>query len=124
MNKRVGIIGLLHESNTFIGSQTTLRHFEEDVLAVGDRFYMLYEGVRGPGPGDAGDTQFGVGLARSISAQIDGPWETFAHNPILVDLPGNVGLGHADLIILDGQTVLFTSLDGETRSRLVLAWHD
>lgn len=36
VNKRVGIIGLLHESNTFIGSPTTLRHFEEDVLAVGN----------------------------------------------------------------------------------------
>lgn len=33
---RVGIIGLLHESNTFIASATTLRHFEEDLLAEGE----------------------------------------------------------------------------------------
>jgi hypothetical protein len=61
-------------------------------------------------------------LARSLEAHIDGPWEKFAGNPILVDLPGNVGLGHADLIILNGQTLLYTSLDGKTRSRLVLIW--
>ncbi len=36
MTKRVGIIGLLHESNTFIRSRTTTGHFEEDVLAIGD----------------------------------------------------------------------------------------
>jgi microcystin degradation protein MlrC len=36
MKKRVGIIGLLHESNTFVPFKTTLRHFEEDTLAVGN----------------------------------------------------------------------------------------
>ncbi len=86
-----------------------------DLLKVGERFYMFYEGVRGPGAGDAGDTQFGLGLARSVTDQLDGPWERFPGNPILVDLPGNVGLGHADVIVIDGQTVLFTSLDGQTR---------
>jgi hypothetical protein len=40
----------------------------------------------------------------------------------LVDLPGNIGLGHADLVVLDGQTLLYTSLDGVTRSRLALVW--
>ena len=93
-----------------------------DLLKVGERFYMFYEGVRGPGAGDAGDTQFGLGLARSVTDQLDGPWERFPDNPILVDLPGNVGLGHADVIVIDGQTVLFTSLDGQTRSRLTLKW--
>ncbi|MBN1920730.1 MAG: hypothetical protein JW892_05760 [Anaerolineae bacterium] len=93
-----------------------------EVQRINDRFYMLYEGVRGPGPGDHGDTQFALGLARSLEAHIDGPWEKFPGNPILVDLPGNVGVGHADLIVLDGQTVLYTSLDGKTRSRLVLIW--
>ncbi len=93
-----------------------------EVVRVGERYYMLYEGVRGPGPGDAGDTQFGLGLARSLENAIDGPWEKFPHNPILVDLPGNVGLGHADLVVLEGQTFLYTSLDGERRSRLVLRW--
>ncbi|MFX1412115.1 MAG: hypothetical protein ACFFA6_17365 [Promethearchaeota archaeon] len=42
--------------------------------------------------------------------------------PFLIDLPGNIGLGHADLVVLDGQTLLFTSLDGVTRSRLALVW--
>ncbi len=93
-----------------------------DLLKVGDRYYMFYEGVRGPGEGDAGDTQFGLGLARSLTDQIDGPWTLFAGNPILVDLPGNVGLGHADIIIIDGRTTLYTSLDGKARSRLVLRW--
>lgn len=93
-----------------------------DVQRIGDRFYMLYEGVRGPGPGDGGDTQFALGLARSRTDQIDGPWETFSANPILVDMPGNVGLGHADLLVLDGRTILYTSLDGRVRSRLGLVW--
>ena len=78
--------------------------------------------MRGPGPGDGGDTQFGLGLARSLTAQIDGPWEKYTGNPILVDLPGNIGLGHADVVVADGRTYLYTSLDGITRSRLILVW--
>ncbi|MCB0060622.1 MAG: hypothetical protein KDE19_00840 [Caldilineaceae bacterium] len=93
-----------------------------EVQRIGDRYYMLYEGVRGPGPGDPGDTQFGLGLARSTTDQIDGPWEKFAENPLLVDLPANIGIGHADLVVMDGVTYLYTSLDGVTRSRLVLQW--
>ena len=93
-----------------------------DVLRIEDRVYMLYEGVRGPGPGDPGDRQFGLGLARSLTEQIDGPWERYPGNPILVDLPGNVGVGHGYLVVIRGQTVLYTSLDGQTRSRLVLVW--
>jgi hypothetical protein len=93
-----------------------------DVQKLGDRYYMLYEGVRGPGPGDPGDTQFALGMARTLTDQIDGPWELFSDNPILVDNPGNIGLGHADLVVLDGQTILYTSLDGLVRSRLVLVW--
>lgn len=93
-----------------------------EVVRVGSRYYALYEGIRGPAAGDPGDSQFGLGLARSRSAHIDGPWEKFPDNPILVDLPGNIGLGHADVLIVDGQTWLYTSLDGVTRSRLVLEW--
>lgn len=93
-----------------------------EILPIDDRFYLLYEGIRGPGPADGGDSQFGLGLARSVTAQIDGPWETFPGNPLLVDLPGNVGLGHADLVVHDGVTLLYTSLDGATRSRLRLVW--
>ncbi len=83
---------------------------------------MFYEGVRGPEAGAAGDTQFALGLARSATDKIDGPWETFAGNPILLDVPGNIGVGHADVVVDGGETVLYTSLDGETRSRLVLRW--
>ena len=97
-----------------------------EVQAIGAserlRYYMLYEGVRGPAAGDPGDTQFGLGLARSLTDRVDGPWEKYPGNPLLVDLPGNIGLGHADLAVLDGRTYLYTSLDGVTRSRLVLVW--
>jgi len=88
------------------------------------RYYMLYEGVRGPAEGDPGDTQFGLGLARSLTDQIDGAWEKYPANPLLVDLPGNIGLGHADIVVLDGRTYLYTSLDGVTRSRLLLVWDE
>jgi hypothetical protein len=94
-------------------------------IATGEgvRYYMLYEGVRGPGPGDSGDSQFGLGMARSLTTEIDGPWERFPGSPLLVDLPGNVGLGHGDLVVFQGQTLLYTSLDGILRSRLRLEWH-
>jgi hypothetical protein len=94
-----------------------------EVLRVGTRYYLFYEGVRGPQAGDAGDTQFGLGLARSTGDRIDGPWERFPGNPLLVDLPGNVGLGHADVVVLAGTTYLYTSLDGRVRSRLLLVWN-
>ena len=104
-------------SNVFFDFRTIS---SAEVQKIGDRYYMLYEGTRGPGPGDPGDTQFGLGLARSLTNQIDGPWERFPGNPVLVDLPGNIGLGHADLVVDGRQTFLYTSLDGRTRSRLML----
>ncbi len=91
-----------------------------DVIRVGKHYYLFYEGIRGATAGAAGDTQFGLGLARSRTNAIDGEWEEYHGNPILVDLPANVGLGHADVIVLDGITYLYTSLDGKVRSRLVL----
>lgn len=93
-----------------------------EVVKIGDRYYMLYEGTRGPGRGDPGDSQFGLGLARSLADQIDGPWEKFPGNPILVNLPGNIGLGHADLVVIQGQTILYTALQKDKRSRLALEW--
>ncbi|MCB0036068.1 MAG: hypothetical protein KDE51_18685 [Anaerolineales bacterium] len=93
-----------------------------EVYQINEQYYMLYEGIRGPGPNDAGDTQFGLGLARTTAGRIDGPWETYPNNPLLTDLPGNIGLGHADLVIYEGETYLYTSLDGQTRSRLKLIW--
>lgn len=95
-----------------------------DVIQLGAEYYMLYEGVRGPEDSAAGDTQFTLALARTTAGQIDGPWETYSGNPILVDMPGNVGVGHADLLIHNGITYLYTTLDGEIRSRLVLTWND
>ena len=93
-----------------------------DILKIGDRYYMTYEGLRGPGPFDAGDTQFALGLARSATDQIDGTWEKHTENPIIIDLPGNIGLGHADLLVVEGETFMYTSLDGEKRGRLRLEW--
>jgi beta-xylosidase len=93
-----------------------------DVVKVGERYYMLYEGVRGPGPADVGDNQFALAMARSQTNRIDAKWERFPGNPLLVDLPGNIGLGHADLVIHDGKTILFTSVNGYSRSRFVLVW--
>lgn len=92
------------------------------VQRIGNTYYMLYEGIRGPGPGDPGDTQFGLGLARTTGSAIDSKWEIFGGNPILVDLPGNIGLGHGDIVVVEGQTIVYTSLDGEVRSRLALVW--
>ena len=93
-----------------------------DLISVGERHYLFYEGVRGPGEGDQGDTQFLLGLARSMTAEIDGPWELYTANPILLDLPGNVGVGHADVVMDAGTTYLYTTLDGKVRSRLRLVW--
>ena len=99
-----------------------------DIQQIGQgenaRYYMVYEGVRGPSHLNPADNQFGLGLARSITDEIDGPWERYPQNPILVDLPGNIGLGHADLVVHEGRTILYTSLDGEIRSRLDLVWKE
>ena len=115
--------GDLHDTGAASDAHFDFRTISSaEVIKVGARYYMLYEGVRGPGPNDVGDNQFGLGLARSVTARIDGPWEKMSQ-PLLVDLPGNIGLGHADLVIApNGETILFTSLDGITRSRLKLVW--
>jgi LysM repeat protein len=93
-----------------------------DVLRVGDRFYMVYEGVRGPHYKGSGDTQYGLGLARSVTQSLDGQWEKYNQNPIIVDMPGNVGVGHADLIVIDGMLYLYTATSEKTRGRYVLTW--
>jgi hypothetical protein len=64
-----------------------------------------------------------LGLARSTTPAIDGTWELYPANPILLDLPGNVGVGHADVVVANGATYLYTTLDGVKRSRLRLAWN-
>ncbi|MBZ0298060.1 MAG: hypothetical protein K8L99_36235 [Anaerolineae bacterium] len=94
-----------------------------DVLKVGDHYYMAYEGVRGPDVLERGmDTQFGLGFARSVEPQIDGPWEKFPDNPVLMDVTFNAGVGHADLLVVDGVTYMYTATSTETRGRYRLDW--
>ena len=89
-----------------------------DVVKVGDYYYMIYEGVRGPSNPDVVDDQFALGLARS--QKLDAPWERYSDNPIILDLPGNVGVGHGDLIIVDDATYIYTANEDGIRSRYVL----
>ncbi len=94
-----------------------------DVLKVGGRYYMTYEGDRGPDVLNRGaDTQFGLGLARSLTDRIDGPWEKFPLNPILEDTSDNIGIGHADLLVVDGVTLMYTAASPYTRGRFRLQW--
>jgi hypothetical protein len=94
-----------------------------EVLRVGDHYYMAYEGVRGPDVLERGmDTQFGLGFARSAGAAIDGAWEKFPGNPVLMPVSFNWGIGHADLLVVDGVTYLYTATSQDTRGRYVLRW--
>jgi hypothetical protein len=95
-----------------------------DVVQVGERYYMAYEGVRGPSKATSGDDQFNLGFARSSGSAVDGPWEKYPGNPVLMDVPGNVGVGHADLLVLGGTTYLYTVTSATTRGRYVLAWRE
>jgi hypothetical protein len=95
-----------------------------DVVRVGDHYYMTYEGVRGPSDPTVVDNQFGLGLARSVSVTIDGPWEAYPDNPIIMDLPGNVGVGHADIVIIGEATYLYTATEAGKRGRYVLLKQD
>jgi hypothetical protein len=91
-----------------------------DVVRVGERYYMAYEGVRGPSDPTVVDDQFGLGFARSAGPAIDGPWEKYPGNPVIVDLPGNVGVGHADIVVIGPATYLYTATSPTTRGRYVL----
>jgi len=93
-----------------------------EVLKVNGRYYMAYEGVRGPSAPGGGDVQFNLGFARSAGPVVDGPWEKYPGNPVLLDVPGNVGVGHADLLVLDGVTYMYTATSNATRGRYVLRW--
>ncbi|MBZ0289012.1 MAG: hypothetical protein K8I30_15445 [Anaerolineae bacterium] len=96
-----------------------------DVLRVGDHYYMVYEGVRGPDILERGmDTQFGLGFARSLGAAIDGEWEKYPANPVLMDVSPNFGVGHADLLVVDGVTIIYTATSDTTRGRYVLHWNE
>lgn len=94
-----------------------------DVLKVGDRYYMAYEGIRGPEVLEAGmDTQYALGFARSTTDQIDGPWERYPSNPVLQDVGFWVGIGHADLLVVDGETWMYTQTGENQRGRYKLVW--
>jgi hypothetical protein len=91
-----------------------------DVVRVGDHYYMAYEGVRGPSDPTVVDNQFGLGFARSVGPAIDGPWEKYPGNPVIMDLANNWGIGHADLVIVGPATYMYTATSQATRGRYVL----
>ncbi len=94
-----------------------------EVIKVGGRYYMFYEGIRGPSELEFGrDNQFGLGLARSVGNTIDGEWEKFPQNPILGDMRDDWGVGHADVLVINGQTVMYTSTSQTTRGKYELRW--
>lgn len=94
-----------------------------DVLADDGRYYMAYEGIRGPDVLNRGwDTQFALGFARSTGPAIDGPWEKWPGNPALMPVSPNFGVGHADLLVVDGQTIMLTATSMQTRGRYILQW--
>ena len=94
-----------------------------DLLKVGERYYMTYEGIRGPDQLERGlDTQFALGFARSLGNRIDGAWEVYTGNPVLMDSGFNWGVGHADLLVLEGVTYLYSATSQHTRGRYKLVW--
>ena len=51
---------------------------------------------------------------------LDGPWEKYAGNPIIMDLANNWTIGHGDLVIVGPATYLYTATSQTTRGRYVL----
>jgi hypothetical protein len=91
-----------------------------DVVRVGDHYYVAYEGVRGPSDPTVVDNQFALGFARSAGPAIDGPWEKYAGNPVIMDVANNWGIGHADIVLFGPATYLYTATSETTRGRYVL----
>jgi hypothetical protein len=92
-----------------------------DVLKVGDYYYMAYEGIRGPDVLERGmDTQFGLGFSRATT--LDAVWEKYPGNPVIQPVAFNFGIGHADLLVVDGVTYMYTATSETTRGRYVLRW--
>jgi len=94
-----------------------------DILKVGGHYYMSYEGIRGPEFLEAGmDTQYALGFARSVTDQIDGAWELYPANPVIQDVGFWVGIGHADLLVVGGETWMYTQTGENIRGRYKLRW--
>ncbi len=94
-----------------------------EVIRDGDQYYLFYEGVRGPDVLERGmDTQFGLGLARTLDGQIDGEWEKFPGNPLLMPVAFNWGIGHADVLRIGETLYLYTATSETTRGRYRLEW--
>jgi hypothetical protein len=94
-----------------------------EVVKVGDHYYMAYEGIRGPDVLERGmDTQFGLGFARSVGSEIDGVWEKYPGNPVIMPVTFNWGIGHADILTVEGVTVMYTATSQTMRGRYVLGW--
>lgn len=106
-----------HEANPYFEFRTVS---SADVVRVEDHYYMAYEGVRGPSDPTVVDDQFALGFARSTGPTIDGPWETYPGNPVIMDVSNNWGIGHADIVIVGPATYLYTATSQTTRGRYVL----
>jgi hypothetical protein len=92
-----------------------------EILKVDDFYYMEYEGIRGPSEIEFGrDNQFGLGFARATV--LDSEWEEMSGNPVIFDLSDNWGIGHADLMIVDGSLYLYAATSQTTRGRYRLEW--
>jgi hypothetical protein len=92
-----------------------------DILQDGDYYYMAYEGIRGPSELEFGrDNQFGLGFARTTA--LDSQWELYEGNPAVMGLVDNWGIGHADLIVIDGMTYMYSATSQTTRGRYRLEW--
>jgi hypothetical protein len=66
------------------------------------------------------DNQFGLGFARSTA--LDSAWERYPENPIIMDLADNWGIGHADLVVIDSVTYLYSATSQTQRGRYRLVW--
>lgn len=69
---RIGLIALLHESNTFVSEPTTLAHFRQDVLVQGEEVLETFHGAHHEiggfiaGLGDRNVTPVGIFAARAL----------------------------------------------------------
>lgn len=71
---RIGILGLLHESNTFVTRPTTIENFRDTVLLKGDAIRPEFDGAHHEiggflaGVDDAGETAVPIFVARALPA--------------------------------------------------------